>query len=124
MTSAVAASAGNKDSIASSDSVMSSGVKKHRRGAEERQHARRRVELQWYDHPGEFARPSGIAAFEPRRISPQFDQEIGEHAIGRYFDLAVQAGEDVLTPLRQVDDPWRKPGRVQAQSQHIDGWLQ
>jgi hypothetical protein len=57
-----------------------------------------------------FARPSVITAFGPR-WSPQFDQEIGEHANGRYFDLLVQPGEAVLTPLFQADDPRRRrPG--------------
>src|SRR5690625_746439 len=46
----------------------------------------------------------------------------GGGARGRY--LPFEAGEDVRAPLLEVENPARHSLRVQAESEHVDRWLQ
>ena len=94
----------------------------HRRGAEEREHARVGGELQRHQHARILAlgRPAATCAPPARDRPPSSAQQLGQHRIGGDLDLAAQAREQVRAPFRRVGDARRQALGVQAQAQHVD----
>lgn len=61
-----------------------------------------------------------IGGVEVRLVVADFCIQTHQLRVGGLGDFAAESGQQVRTPLREIDDVWRASARMQAKPHHLD----